>query len=354
MLCKIIDQYVSACVPSDEELKPTKAQDLDRVDASGIEHASLKSFLYDFDTNSDIDDVVVDGVNKLKAVREMLASVQLHFHTFTCFKSSLQCRFHFYKKLRAFSEFKFVRFSKRKAAMLRVLLKRNNKTVNDFNGFLILHQRSNMDLQFICNPYGTAVYSCWYSSKPEAPDQTVLCNKFLQFLAKEKNTPEFTRKKLFLAANAVYFSREISFQEIAWYLLGFPFVIRSKTIVEINLLPPSKRRKIIKDSASLATMNPDSREIFVNPTTLAPEVVIFMSLNRKYNEHRISTVNSSLDDNKEENDEIFPSKSIDGLIDTGEVNCDNAETGVSNETFELLNKYYANVEEFSLYHFLSR
>lgn len=347
-LCAIVDQYVSACIPSVEtmELKPTQLQELEIINAADLDHASLQLFSY----NSD--DVEIQNLAELQDLRQMLASVQLHSHTFTCFKNSDLCRFHFYKKLRPFSEFKFVKFSKNKSAMLKFLPKRNNKKVNDYSVMMIIHQRSNLDLQFICNPHGTAVYSCWYSSKAEAPDRNLLSRKILNFLGNERNTPEFTRKKLFLAANAVYYSREVSFQEIAWYLLGYPFVFRSKSIVEINLLPPSKRSQRIKNKESLARMESTSRDIFINPVIVAPEVKIFMSLNKSFNQHHSTDVCNE-DENDDTTSAPLLSSSVQLFFQTGDVNA-NTEGALSKKTFNLVNKYYANVKDFSLYHFLSR
>ena len=62
-----------------------------------------------------------------------------------------------------------------------------------------MHQRANMDLQFICNPHGTAMYACMYSSKAEAPNSQVIQKQVLKMLAKEEAAclHEMTTKKCF-------------------------------------------------------------------------------------------------------------------------------------------------------------
>lgn len=111
-------------------------------------------------------------------------------------------------------------------AQLRTCLQRNNKWTNNYQPWTILHHRGNMDMQSISNPYGAATYSCMYSSKIEAPDQMMLSKKNLNMLAKESELGihTLTRKKLFICAQAVFSSREVSMQELSWYLLGFKFV----------------------------------------------------------------------------------------------------------------------------------
>jgi hypothetical protein len=92
-----------------------------------------------------------------------------------------------------------------------------------------------------------------YSSKAEAPDQKLLTKNILNMLAKEDaaGLHEVTRKKLYLASVAIFSSREISMQEIGWYLLGYPFVIATRTVIDINLLPPSMKNRRLKTSAEL-------------------------------------------------------------------------------------------------------
>jgi hypothetical protein len=104
-----------------------------------------------------------------------------------------------------------------------------------------------------------------YSSKAEAPDKNILSNKVLTMLARENGAGihEQTRKKLYLAAMAVFSSREVSMQEVAWYLLDYPFVIASRVVLNINVLPPSMRQHQLRPIEEIAKLPDDSTSIFL-------------------------------------------------------------------------------------------
>ena len=164
---------------------------------------------------------------------------------------------------------------------LRVLAERNNCWVNNYNGWTLLHHRGNMDIQFICNPQGTAMYCCLYSSKAEAPDQTILSKKMLKVLATKESIQchNETKKTLYLAALAVYGSREVSSQEATWYLLGFPFVFFSRPVVDVNLLPMHMKHRKLKPASQLKELPLDSKDIFdMNSDGLDKNLVLYMKL----------------------------------------------------------------------------
>ena len=107
-------------------------------------------------------------------------------HRKTCFKNSREfCRFHFPWKLRDNTVIKLLKLKGDKTYGLRVLAKRNDVWVNNYNGWMLIHFRGNMDIQFICNPDGVAIYCCLYSSKAEAPDYQLINNAILKLLGKD-------------------------------------------------------------------------------------------------------------------------------------------------------------------------
>ena len=110
------------------------------------------------------------------------------------------CRSHFPKIFVETTEVKVVKRSGFAASELRAVLRRNNSRVNDYNRWILLHHRANMDLQFICNPHGTAMYACMYSSKAGIPDSQVIQKQVLKMFAKEEaaGLHEMTRKKLLI------------------------------------------------------------------------------------------------------------------------------------------------------------
>jgi hypothetical protein len=129
-----------------------------------------------------------------------------------------------------------------------------------------------MDFQFICNAYGAATYCCIYSSKAEAPDQNMLSKKILRMIAKERDlgVNDLTRKKLFLCAQAIYSSREVSMQEICWYLLNYKFVWKTRDIIDVNLSSKKDAPRILKNSKELAKLQPGSTDIFA-PVRIFPK-----------------------------------------------------------------------------------
>ena len=82
-------------------------------------------------------------------------------------------------------------------------------------------------------------------------------------LAKEEaaGLHEMTRKKLFCATMSIFGSREVSAQEVSWFLLRFPFVFCSRTVVEVNVLPPGSRQRLLKTIPEMEQCEKDS--IFV-------------------------------------------------------------------------------------------
>lgn len=176
---------------------------------------------------------------------------------------------------------------------LRLMLARNDKYVNNCNAWTLVHHRGNMDLQLLCNKFGAAAYACCYSSKAEAPDKKMLSNKVLQMLANEQNNGihNITRKKLFLAAQAVYAAREVGMQEIAWYLLGYKFVNKTRKVEDVNLFAEQEKLKILKSKYDLSLLDSNSTDIFL-PTKGYPES-LFDWRSMKFEEQECTAIKSN-------------------------------------------------------------
>ena len=67
-----------------------------------------------------------------------------------------------------------------------------------------------MDLEFVCSPHDTAMYSCTYSSKAEAPNSQVTQKQVLKMLPEKEAAGlyEMTRKT-FYATMCIFVSREV-------------------------------------------------------------------------------------------------------------------------------------------------
>ena len=283
-LSEMISNYMTANMPTNaeceggepgalnENLSPSDSTDetstTDRkIPKDSLEHASLVQKQFETPTETPLDfDFEFCTRQENIDLRNILKSVQLHdvYHRATCKKKGDFCRFHFPWPRREKTEIKYIKLKGMKKPQLRVLAERNDCWVNNYNGWTILHHRANMDLQFICDPQGTAMYCCLYSSKAEAPDINILSKKMLKLLAtNEKVQCHYDIKKtLYLSALAVYSSREVSSQEATWYLLGYPFHFSSRPVINVNLLPLHRRHRILKSAKDLNDLPSDSTDVF--------------------------------------------------------------------------------------------
>jgi DNA replication protein DnaC len=213
------------------------------IPRDSMEHPSLSPC--DFEINS---------VQETEDICNLIRSVNCHDpkHTQSCFKYSKDascqvCRYHFPRCLcqqtRVWHRFN----DKYRVMEVVVELKRNHAYINNYNPWLMLHHRGNMDCQFICNASGAATYASMYVSKPESPDLAFISEKASGRVRREMESgiPDSLQKKLYLTSMAVYSSREVCLQEICWYLLGYPFVFLSRTFLKVNLLPPTQHCKIL-------------------------------------------------------------------------------------------------------------
>jgi hypothetical protein len=288
----MIDQYVSASYPivqrpskvveTEIDVQPTKksrrkknvtadvfetklecnipcdleAVEIDMIDRDSMNHPSLRPCTF-----------VVGSVDEQIDVCDLIGAVNCHDpkHTMSCFKynkndSCRVCRYHFPRDLCTVTNINH-RFSARyNSSELFVQLKRNHAFINNYNAWLMLHHRGNMDCQFVCNASGAATYASMYISKPEAPDQKMIDNKThaRQIREAASGVPDSLQKKLYLTSMAVFSSREVCLQEICWYLLGYPFVFQSRSYIKVNLLPPRNHYKVLLSPSQRAKLDPDA------------------------------------------------------------------------------------------------
>ena len=295
-LAEIVSNYMSAHIPDIEHNLLSVSADSDAgVQMNSIakdsqDHASLRQKF--IGKNSDYN---INDHQEQTDLVDCLASFQMHDknHRSSCRPKNQPkkkignplvqiCRFNFPRKLQLHAVIKSVRFPGQKKYKLQALPKRNNFWVNNYNPWLTLNYRANTDIQLIVIAISVAMYCCLYSSKAEAPDQNILNKNMMKVLiASEKMESEKqTRRTMFLAANALYTSREISAQECVWTLLGNPFHWSSRQTIRVNLLPPHKKFRSLKNKSELAKLGPDSSDIFMKADSdlIEKSLQIFMSL----------------------------------------------------------------------------
>jgi hypothetical protein len=133
-----------------------------------------------------------------KDKRRILLGCQMHpekHHPTSCFKycknvnKTEVCRYHFPFALNDKTIPKEVIFHGSKVSQFRVVMKRNNSWINNYNWDILQFFRGNMDIQCVCNPHGVAQYAIGnYIAKADRPDKTLLSLKMLSVLGSERNS----------------------------------------------------------------------------------------------------------------------------------------------------------------------
>ena len=87
-----------------------------------------------------------------------------------------------------------------------------------------------------------------------------------------------TRRMIYLAAMAVYSSREVSAQEATWSLRGYPFYFLSTSVIDVNLLPAHKFMRKLKSRSDLSQLPQNSTDIFASDYTIDKKLSDYMSI----------------------------------------------------------------------------
>lgn len=188
---------------------------------------------------------VVDDLMKL------LGCVQTHKCGNSCWKKQPGlCRFKFPKALRDKTIIEMV--YKNGALEMRVYAKRNKVYLNNYNHFLLRTWRANIDIQFCGNPHGAAVYVAYYASKNE-PSGKFLHALRTRFLGLDRTTP--MNKVLHAMAQEQVRARSFSASEAIWILKSYTYTELSRKVVQLNILPPEERQKVLRKRAALAELD---------------------------------------------------------------------------------------------------
>lgn len=133
---------------------------------------------------------------------------------------------------------------------MRVETIRNHPCVNNYNIPLLETWRANLDVSYIANAYGAAIYVAWYSSKCE-PNSFEFQKKLSKSITKLPSSSTL-RQQLTRFANTSLSTRQIFSQEAAYLLVNnMPLVGKSREIVFLNVTLPKKRKKIINSRTTI-------------------------------------------------------------------------------------------------------
>jgi hypothetical protein len=208
-------------------------------------HPSRLPFPHNWDFGRDDDGKLRDDKVKSHYRRIQLAN-QMHSCCFTCWKycSDCICRFGFpyIQGENNDTEDPYIQTDRDRKSRVRTRVNppRNNANINVtyVDPLLTIAHGGNQDLQFILNLVGAAEYCGAYAAKVEAPDQermTNLYNKKLSFL-QQSGEGINDRQRLVAVANAIVGSTQVGSVQACYFLLGQPFVISSRRVINVNPL----------------------------------------------------------------------------------------------------------------------
>ncbi|XP_059178285.1 uncharacterized protein LOC131957470 [Physella acuta] len=146
----------------------------------------------------------------------------------------------------------------------KVFLKRLPKDcrINGYNKKILSLMRSNMDIQFVTNPYQCVSYVVDYINKSQRG-----LSRLLRELVADFKRGNFTHKeKLKKISNVLYNCTEISAQEVAWIRLQLKMASSSVVVDFIPTGPRKDRHKILKPDAELKRIrdkDPDNQDIYL-------------------------------------------------------------------------------------------
>lgn len=133
--------------------------------------------------------------------------------------------------------------------------------VNPYNKSILLKHQANMDIQFVLNSYGVAIYLCSYLMKSVG-----LMNRLLRVAESElRNDRNLTLKqKLVQIASKFQNCSEISAQECVYHLLSMPVTFSSREHAFIITFKEEERYSMIKPKKYLRQMDENSTNVYMN------------------------------------------------------------------------------------------
>jgi hypothetical protein len=219
-------------------------------------------------------------------LRDLVLAFQHHDknHRSSCFRDGCDyCRYHFPWHLRVATVILMLKQKGKKHYALQTLVRRNNRWINNYIPWVLMHYRANMDWKFITSTTGTAIYSCMYSSKAEAPDKKLINAKIWKHLAADEQNglQGDTRKLVYLASMAVHNSKQSGAQEAANEALGNRIVSSTHRQIKLCLLPSHLKQRQLKSSFDLSQLNDESNDVFEKESNIVVELMDYMSLINK-------------------------------------------------------------------------
>lgn len=141
----------------------------------------------------------------------------------------------------------------------KVFLKREPKDcrINQYSPKILSLMRSNMDIQFVLDPYACVSYIVDYINKSSRGLSRLLRQCIQDF----KKGNFSLRQRLKALANTFYNGTEVSAQEASWCRLRLPMSSTSVAVEFINTLPKNERQRMLKSDEELQQLDAESEDI---------------------------------------------------------------------------------------------
>lgn len=187
----------------------------------------------------------------------------------------------------------------------KIFIKRDPKDcrLNVYSKKILMLMRSNMDFQFVLDPYACIGYIVDYINKS--------CrglSRLLRACTEDLKRGNFSiRQRLKAVGNTFYNGTEISAQEAAWCRLRLPMSYTSVACEFINTSPRDSRQRMVKspkELAKIAEKNPDCSEImkdgWIERYSARPDELNEIALAEFVANYNIVSGNSKVSQNEEE------------------------------------------------------
>ena len=142
----------------------------------------------------------------------------------------------------------------------KVFLKRksNEVAINAYNKTILALLESNMDIQFILNPYSCISYMINYITKIDAG----LSKLLRQSVENVLNGNMELKSRLRKVGNTFVNANVLSAQEAVYHILSFPLTQSSRKCVYINTIPINERVGMMKCKKELEILKENSYDIY--------------------------------------------------------------------------------------------
>jgi len=192
--------------------------------------------------------------NELAKIKLLLRNLHKH--------DDIHISFDEFVKQTSLTETKYILAIRSNIRRPTVFLKRDVDAafINGYNDKLLRAWRSNMDLQFVLDPYACARYLSEYISKSYRG-----MSSLLRDAVSELQRGNMSLKNKLKSLGSLFVNKsEVSAQEAAYGILGLQLSKFSRDHVYINTGVPDERSRLTKSAEELKNMNPDDTDVLMD------------------------------------------------------------------------------------------